>query len=252
MYIYNPLEQFEVITFDLNGIDWDFGLFYIYITNNIYLFFQLILFLYMVILFFSFFETYIIPTKLQVLIEFVYNFVYSILNQQAGFKGRFYFPIIFLTFFFILFSNLIGLFPLSFTLTSHIFVTFFLAFSFNFGMIILGFYKHNIKFLLIFVPKGAPKVLLPLIIIIEVISYLLRTFSLSVRLFANMMAGHTLLHILSSFVLQLQAVGYSLFSLFPFIITLMVMVLELAIALIQAYVFVILISIYLKDSLDLH
>lgn len=250
MKLYNPLEQFEVVLLSpdllLNG--WIFA----YITTNIFLFFSFVFFIYFNILYFSLFTTYIIPSKLQVCVESIYSFVFSILKQQAGFNGRGYFPILFLIFFFVLLSNLIGLFPLSFTLTSHIFVTFFLAFSLNFGMVILGFYKFKLKFLLIFVPKGAPAALLPLIVVIEIISYLLRTFSLSVRLFANMMAGHTLLHILSSFVLQLQLGGFALFSILPYIITLMVMVLELAIALIQSYVFVILVSIYLKDSLELH
>lgn len=248
MFFFNPLEQFEVVILNpLLG-----GCLTAYLTTNIFFYFILIFFLYIFILYFSFFYLSIVPSKLQIFLEFVYNFIFTILKQQAGYKGRFYFPLLFFIFFFILLSNLIGLFPLSFTLTSHIFVTFYLAFSLNFGMIILGFAKHNLKFLLIFVPKGAPKGLLPLIVVIEVISYLLRTFSLSVRLFANMMAGHTLLHILSSFVLQLQSAGNGLFSILPYVITLMVMVLELAIALIQAYVFVILVSIYLKDSLELH
>lgn len=249
MVIFSPLEQFEIVLLKpglLSGLD-DF-----FIITNVSVFIIFIFFVYLYILYFSVFKTYIIPSKLQSFVEFVYSFIFSILKQQVGFSGRFYFPLLFLIFFFVLLSNLIGLFPLSFTVTSHIFVTFFLAFSLNFGMIILGFVKHHFKFLLIFVPQGAPALLLPLIIVIEVISYLLRTFSLSVRLFANMMAGHTLLHILSSFVLQLQSAGYGLFSILPYIITLMVMVLELAIAFIQAYVFVILVSIYLKDSLELH
>lgn len=192
----------------------------------------------------------VLPNKFQSFLELIYYFIYGMLNQQSGFNGRSYFPIFFLTFFWILFSNFIGLFPLSFTITSHIIITFYLAFSFNFGLIFFGFYKHSLNFLKLFVPKGAPAALLPLIVVIEVTSYLLRTFSLSVRLFANMMAGHTLLHILSSFVLKLQFAGFVIFSFLPYIIVMAVMILEFAIAFIQAYVFVILLCIYLKDSLE--
>jgi ATP synthase subunit 6 len=146
-----------------------------------------------------------------------------------------------------LFSNIIGLFPFSFTVTSQLAITFALSLSFNLGFFVLGFYIHGIKFLKLFVPSGAPAVLLPLIVVIEIVSYSIRTFSLSIRLFANMMAGHTLLHILSSFSLQL--IKYSFFfALVTFTLIMAVYLLEFGIAFIQAYVFVILLCIYSNDT----
>ena len=129
-----------------------------------------------------------------------------------------------------------------------------MALSFNLGFIFLGFYLHNVKFLTLFVPSGVPKALLPLILVIEVISYLIRTFSLSLRLFANMMAGHTLLHILSSFVVAFLLIGGLLvsFSVIPLLLVLAVMLLEIGIAFLQAYVFTILLCIYANDSINLH
>jgi F-type H+-transporting ATPase subunit a len=192
----------------------------------------------------------VIPTRFQSLVELIYKFVVQTLKQQAGQGAVLYFPLIFLAFIFILFANLIGLLPLGFTTTGHIAVTFTIAFGFNLGFFILGFVKHGIGFLKFFVPSDAPKPLLPLIIVIEVVSYALRTFSLAIRLFANMMAGHTLLFILSSFILAFLHSSYAIFALFPFILVLAVIGLEVGIAFLQAYVFMVLLSIYLNDSLN--
>lgn len=161
-----------------------------------------------------------------------------------------FFPVFLLVFLFILFSNLCGLLPFSFTVTAQFAITFALAFSFNLGFIILGFYLHKLSFLKLFVPSDAPLFLIPLLVVIEVVSYLIRTFSLSIRLFANMMAGHTLLHILASFCLSLLKSLTFVFIVFvlPFFLILLVFVLEFGIALIQAYVFTILLCIYIKDS----
>jgi len=168
--------------------------------------------------------------------------------QQAGLSAIKYFPYIFIIFFFILFSNLIGMLPFSFTITAHLSITFFLAFAFNFGFIILGFYKNSYKFLYLFKPAGTPAFLLPLIIVIEVVSYLIRTFSLSIRLFANMMAGHCLLFVISSFVFTL--LSKNLLLVFPIVlIYIAIFILEFSIAFLQAYVFTILLCIYLNDSL---
>lgn len=194
----------------------------------------------------------LVPSPWQSVVEFFYEFILGIAKQQAGPKGIKYFPLAFLLFVFILFSNLIGLLPLAFTTTAQVIVTLTLALSLNIGLIILGFFNHGLKFLSLFVPVGVPKVLMPLIIVIEVVSYLLRTFSLSIRLFANMMAGHTLLHILSSFSLGFAKTNFFVLSLLPFILVCAVIVLELGIAFLQAYVFVVLFCIYLNDSLNLH
>lgn len=244
MKIFTPLEQFELnilIPFSFLNLDFSFN------TMSFYLF--AVIFLIILFLFFALYRALLIPTLLQSLIELLYKFVYNIIIQQAGIGGIRYFVIFFTTFFFILFSNLLGLIPFGFTTTSHLMITLSLAFMFNFGYILLGFYLHGFKFLYLFVPAGAPKALLPLIITIEIVSYLIRTISLSVRLFANMLAGHTLLFIMSSFVMAFLNSNFFFLSILPFVIILGVYVLELGIAFIQAYVFLILLVIYLNDSL---
>jgi len=144
--------------------------------------------------------------------------------------------------------------PFGFTVTSHIIVTFFLALSFNLGFLFLGLVMHKFRFFLLFVPKGVPLLLAPLIIIIEIVSYLIRTFSLSLRLFANMMAGHTLLKILASFVVACASVGgYALAAgAVPLLLVFAVTALEVGIAFLQAYVFTILLCIYANDAVNLH
>jgi len=241
--IYSPLEQFEIrVIFPIYpGLD-------ISITQTtVFLWFVFILFS----LFFYIGHTNarLIPSVLQTVNELGYSFIISIVKQQSGLRGLQYFPIIFVIFFFILFSNIIGLIPFVFTPTSHILLTFSLAFSCNISFIIIGFYENGFTFLKLFVPKGGPKWLFPIIGLIEFVSYLLRTFSLSIRLFANIMAGHTLLHILSGFV-TLFIVSYPSLALFPFILVLAVVGLEIGVAVLQAYVFTILLCIYLKDSLE--
>lgn len=191
----------------------------------------------------------LVPTKAQALGEFFYFFILGIIKQQAGRGGLIFFPLFFFTFFFIFGSNLFGLFPFGFTPTGHIIITFTLAFAFNLAFLILGFQLNGLKFLKLFVPSGSPVWLLPLIVVIEVISYLIRTFSLSLRLFANMMAGHTLLHILASFVLAFYKAGYAILGLLPFILVFFIGILEFGIAFLQAYVFVVLLAIYLNDAL---
>lgn len=242
---FSPLEQFEIrILLPIKISNFlDFS-----ITNSVlYMFLAAIVGF--GILYLSGYKAKIIPSKLQVIVEFFYKFVLDMVKQQAGEEGYKYFPLIFTTFIFILFSNLIGLIPLGFTPTAHVSVTFALAFSFNLSLVFLGFIKNGFAFLKLFIPSGAPLILMPLIIVIEVVSYCLRTFSLSIRLFANMMAGHTLLHILSSFVLMFMNSSLMIFALLPFILVLAVFVLEFGIAFLQAYVFTILVCIYLNDSL---
>jgi len=243
MLFFSPLEQFEIrILYPIfeNGLDTS-------ITQST-------IFIWLVFLHFSLFfslgfvRARLIPSPLQSLCEQSYLFIISIIKQQIGSRGLKFFPIIFVTFFIILFSNLIGLVPFAFTPTSHIILTFSLAFACNLAFIIIGFYENGFAFLKLFAPKGGPKWLFPIIVLIELVSYLLRTFSLSIRLFANIMAGHTLLHILSSFVSAFILVYPSL-ALFPFLLVLAVVGLEIGVAILQAYVFTILLCIYLNDSL---
>ena len=175
-------------------------------------------------------------------------FVAKMINDTAGSGAKSFFPFIFTLFMFVLFCNMIGMLPYSFTVTSHIIVTFMLAATVFIGVTIIGFIKHGIKYLELFVPKGVPIILLPLIIVIELISYLSRPVSLSVRLFANMMAGHTMLKVFGGFVISLGLLGGWL----PLSFSVALIGLEILVAFLQAYVFAILTCIYLNDALNLH
>lgn len=172
------------------------------------------------------------------------------IKDQASLKGQQFFPLFFLIFGFILFCNLLGLTPYAFTPTSHILLTFMIAFSFFIGLSIIGFLRQGVHFFQLFVPSGVPLAILPLMIVIEIMSYCIRPISLSVRLFANMLAGHTLLHIVAGFGVNLLKINF-IFGLLPLLLLLAITALEFGIAFLQAYVFVILLSIYLKDSIKI-
>ena len=190
----------------------------------------------------------IIPGKFQLLSEILYNFISKMISDTAGKKAKPYFPFIFSLFIFVLFCNMVGMLPYSFTVTSHIIVTLAFAMFIFIGVTILGFIIHGFKYLKIFVPSGVPVVLLPIIMIIEIISYLSRPVSLSVRLFANMMAGHTMLKVFGGFVISLGLVAGWL----PLTFSVALTGLEILVAFLQAYVFAILTCIYLNDALNLH
>ena len=190
----------------------------------------------------------IIPGKFQLLSEILYNFISKMISDTAGKKAKPYFPFIFSLFIFVLFCNMVGMLPYSFTVTSHIIVTLAFAMFIFIGVTILGFVIHGFKYLKIFVPSGVPVVLLPIIMIIEIISYLSRPVSLSVRLFANMMAGHTMLKVFGGFVISLGLVAGWL----PLTFSVALTGLEILVAFLQAYVFAILTCIYLNDALNLH
>jgi len=190
----------------------------------------------------------IVPTKIQLLTELSYTLVSKMISDTAGSKAKPYFPFIFSLFMFVLFCNMLGMLPYSFTVTSHIIVTFALAAIIFIGVTIIGFVNHGIGYLKLFIPSGVPLFLLPLIVIIEIISYLSRPVSLSVRLFANMMAGHTMLKVFGGFVISLGIIGGWL----PLSFTVALTGLEILIAFLQAYVFAILTCIYLNDALNLH
>lgn len=189
----------------------------------------------------------LVPGRWQSMVEILYEFVANMLNDTAGHEGRKYFPFIFTLFVFILCANLMGLIPYSFTVTSHIIVTFALAAVVFLGVTAIGFMKHGLHFLKFFVPSGVPAIMLPLLVVIEVISYLTRPMSLSVRLFANMMAGHTMLKVFGGFVVALGA-----FGILPLAFLVAITALELVVALLQAYVFAVLTCIYLNDALHMH
>ncbi len=190
----------------------------------------------------------VLPNKMQLLAELSYTFVAKMISDTAGSKAKPYFAFIFSLFMFVLFCNMFGMIPYTFTVTSHIIVTFILASFIFIGVTIIGFIKHGFGYLKLFVPSGVPAVLLPLIVIIEIISYLSRPISLSVRLFANMMAGHTMMKVFGGFVISLGLVGGWL----PLSFSVALTGLEILVAFLQAYVFAILTCIYLNDALNLH
>jgi F-type H+-transporting ATPase subunit a len=238
----SPLEQFEVKTIvpiEIGGIDISF-------TNSS---------LMMVIAFvlgggvvaMAASRGAIIPGRFQSVAELLYEFIAGIIRETIGAEGRRYFPIIFTLFLFILIGNMLGMVPYSFTFTSHIVVTFVLALTVFVGVTILGFVRHGFHFFSFFVPPGAPVWMWPLLIPIEVISYLSRPISLSVRLFANMLAGHMLLKVIAGFVVAMGLLG-----IIPLVVVVAITGLEILIAFLQAYVFTILTCLYIKDALDLH
>jgi len=193
----------------------------------------------------------IIPNNWQFVFENLYKFVAEMLEAQVGKVAQRFFPYIFVIFIFILTSNVLGMTIFSFTLTSHVMVTFTLGVSTFIGLTIIGFLIQKIHFLALFLPKGIPAVLLPMLVVIEVISYLSRALSLSIRLFANLMSGHTLLHILAFFSSKLFKFKFFI-GILSFILILAIVALEFCIAILQAYVFAILICIYLNDSFHAH
>lgn len=193
----------------------------------------------------------LIPSRMQSVSEMSYEFVASMLRDAAGSHGMKFFPFVFSLFMFVLTANLLGLFPYFFTVTSHIIVTFALALLVIGTVIVYGFWKHGLGFLKLFVPSGVPGILIPLVVLIEVISFLSRPISLSVRLFANMLAGHITLKVFAGFVTSLSALGaVGVFgAVLPLIMTVAITALEFLVAFLQAYVFAVLTCMYLNDAL---
>ena len=189
----------------------------------------------------------IIPSRMQLMSEMSYNFIAQLLNDTIGNQGRKYFPFIFSIFMFVLIGNMVGMIPYSFTFTSHIIVTFALAAVVFIGVTVLGFIKHGLHFFSFFIIPGLPWYMLPILLPIEVISYLSRPISLSVRLFANMLAGHTLLKVFAGFVVPLGLAG-----ILPLAFIVALTGLEILIAFLQAYVFAILTCLYINDAIHLH
>lgn len=202
-------------------------------------------------LFFTTASRDLVPGRLQSISEMSYEFVASMLRDAAGSQGMKFFPFVFSLFMFVLVANLIGLFPYFFTVTSHIIVTFALALLVIGTVLVYGFWKNGLKFLNLFVPSGVPAVLVPLVVLIEVISFLSRPISLSVRLFANMLAGHITLKVFAGFVTSLSAFGLvgSVGAVLPFAMTVAITALEFLVAFLQAYVFAVLTCMYLNDAI---
>jgi F-type H+-transporting ATPase subunit a len=190
----------------------------------------------------------LVPRRWQSIAEMSYEFVANMIETNAGREGMAFFPFIFSLFMFVLLGNLLGLIPYSFTFTSHIIVTFALAAVVFVGVTIIGIIRHGFHFLRLFVPAGVPIVLLVLLVPIELLSYCIRPFTLSIRLFANMLAGHTMLAIFAGFAASVPLI----FGVFPMGIDVLIYFLELLVAVLQAYVFAILTCLYLRDAIHLH
>ncbi|AEP09520.1 F0F1 ATP synthase subunit A [Micavibrio aeruginosavorus] len=197
----------------------------------------------------------LVPSRAQAMAEMVYEFVANMVRENIGSAGRQYFPLIFTLFIVVLMGNLLGLIPYSFTYTSHLIVTGALAILVFLTVLLIGVFRHGMHFFSLFVPPGVPLWLFPLIIPIELISFLIRPVTLSVRLFANMMAGHLMLKVFAGFsVAMFAALGAKgiLPGLLPMAFNTVLTAFELLVALIHAYVFAVLSCIYLKDTVDLH
>jgi F-type H+-transporting ATPase subunit a len=244
----NPMEQFElkpILPLHLFGYDVSFtnqSLLMVVVVAAVSLFLPL-----------AMSRRSLVPSRAQSMAEISYEFVANMINSAAGEDGLAFFPFVFTIFMFVLFSNFFGLVPWSFTVTSQICVTFALAAVVILTVLVTGFMKHGIGFLKLFVPK-APLLLLFLLVPIEIISFLTRPISLSVRLFANMLAGHTMLQVFAGFVVALGGAGgiLSVLSIAPMALIVAIMALEILVAFLQAYVFAILTCIYLNEALHLH
>nr|YP_009317597.1 ATP synthase F0 subunit 6 [Pterocladiella media]AOX49049.1 ATP synthase F0 subunit 6 [Pterocladiella media] len=248
-FVQSPLEQFEIVTIlplSIGGIN-------ISITNStLFMFLTFTISIFWLSL--SFYKNSLIPTNWQLLKESIYEITSNMIRENLGSKGEFYFPFIFSLHLFLLFCNFIGMVPYSFTVTSHIIFTFGLALSIFIGINIIGIQTHGINFFSLFLPRGVPLFIVPLIITIELLSYSIKVFTLSIRLFANMTSGHTLLKIIAGFAWTMLSAGglLAVFHLIPLGLLVALIGLELAIAGLQAYVFTLLTCIYLNDVIDLH
>ena len=252
-FINSPLDQFEVrdlFSFNANLL----GNLHLSLTN-IGLYLTISIFIILTYSLLSTNNNKIIPNNWSISQESIYATVHGIvINQINSNKGQMFFPLMYVLFVFILINNLIGLVPYSFASTSHFILTFSLSFTIVLGATILGFQRHGLKFFSLFVPSGCPLALLPLLVLIEFISYLSRNVSLGLRLAANILSGHMLLSILSGFTYNIMTSGIVFFflGLIPLAFIIAFSGLELAIAFIQAQVFVVLACSYIKDGLDLH
>ncbi len=238
----NPVEQFQIeplVPLHVGGVNISF-------TNSALLM-VISISLTMAFLTLSVRSRALVPGRWQSMAEVFYEFVANMVRDNVGSEGRKFFPFIFTLFMFLLFGDLLGLVPYSFTYTSHIIVNFGLALTVFIGVTIIGFMRHGTHYLRMFFPHGAPIITAPILIPIELISYMSRPFSLSIRLFANMTVGHIMLKVIGGFVIALGVLGV-----LPFVFLSAITVLEFGIAILQAYVFTILCCIYLNDAIHMH
>jgi len=241
-----PIHQFQINTIvpiEIGGLDFSF--------TNSSLFMVVSVLLAGSFLYFATASRSLIPGRAQSVAEMSYEFIANILREGAGSAGMKFFPLVFTLFMFVLTANLLGMFPYFYTVTSQIIVTFALSMLVIGIVVVYGFFKHGFGFLKLFLPSGVPGVLLPLVVAIEVISFLARPISLSVRLFANMLAGHITLKVFAGFVASLGALGALGIggAILPLIMTVALTALEFLVAFLQAYVFAVLTCMYLNDAL---
>jgi F-type H+-transporting ATPase subunit a len=195
----------------------------------------------------------IVPGRLQMLVEILHNMVAGVVDSSAGPKSKPYFPFVFSIFMFILLANMLGMIPHSFTITSHLIVNLALALLIFLVITVTGFVKHGVHFLHLFVPSGVPGFLLPIMIFIELLSFLIRPLSLSIRLFANMLAGHILLKVFATMTAGLMTTGaLAVIGVLPLALNIAITGFEFFVAFLQAYIFAILTSVYLRDALEMH
>lgn len=240
---HGPMSQFEIkrmFPLEFNGYDASF-------TNSSL--FMVIAFL-LITSFFAYAmrSRALVPGRLQSLAEMSYEFIANMVRENVGDEGMKYFPFVFSLFVFVLALNMLGMIPGTFTVTSHIIVTFALAALVFLVVTAIGFARHGFGYLKLFVPDGVPIWLMPLIVPIELISYLIRPVSLSVRLFANMMAGHTMLKVFAGFAVSLPVVAKAA----PVLFTMAFTGLEFVVAFLQAFIFTVLTCIYLNDAVNMH
>jgi F-type H+-transporting ATPase subunit a len=237
------MSQFEIkriVPLDLFGYDASF--------TNASLFMALAVVLTSAFMVFAMKERALVPGRLQSVAEMSYEFIANMIRENVGDAGLKYFPFIFSLFVFILVLNMLGMIPGTFTVTSHIIVTFALAALVFVVVTAIGFARHGFGYLKLFVPEGVPVWLMPLIVPIELISYLIRPISLSVRLFANMMAGHTMLKVFAGFAVSLPVFAKAA----PVLFTMAFTGLEFVVAFLQAFIFTVLTCIYLNDAINMH
>src|SRR5262245_43996966 len=241
----DPIHQFDIHTLvPIKIFGWDVS----FTNSSLYMLLSVLLIagFYMV----SMRARSLVPTRIQSVAEISHEFVAGMLRDSAGHSGMKYFPFVFSLFMFIFAANMLGMIPGAFTVTSHIIVTAALAALVFFTVLVVGFAKNGLHFLKLFVPQGVPLLILPLVVAIEVISFLSRPISHSVRLFANMLAGHITLKVFGGFVVMLLGAGsYSLLAPLPLAFAVALTALEFLVAFLQAYVFTMLTCMYLNDAL---
>ncbi len=244
----NPIHQFEIqplVPLSLGGVDLTF--------TNSSLWMTIGTVLSIALLTLAMRRKALVPTRGQLVAEGLYKFIASLVRENVGEKGMMYFPFVFTLFMIVLLGNLLGMIPGSFTFTSHIAVTGVLALIIFFVVTIMGFVKHGLHFLQLFCPPGVPLWIAPLIVPIEIISYLSRPVTLSLRLFINMLAGHLMVKVIAGFSVMMVGAGVAgmLGSLGPMLFNVMLIGFEIFVAFVQAYVFALLTCIYLRDTVEM-